>query len=305
MGVKGFRVRLLGGDVSPRRYFRVAAGDDSFIVAVYPEEIREAAARFETTTRLLESIGVVVPRILEIDLAVGLMLLEDAGEETLFDRSGVDWEALAAALAQARGIVERIQTLAPAAIDAVNPRLDGVALMRELQMTWDLYLEPESLCGEGTFRQALHACLEELCRELGREDAVPCHRDFMARNLIPRSDGELLVLDHQDLRMGPKHYDLASLTNDSLFLSSDRQRRVLGSEIVSRPSFRRSAAQRSLKIAGTFVSFAQRGSPRYLPWVGRCLARGAAYLSTLPEAEGLEEELRRLWQADLAAPHRR
>nr|HPK65586.1 phosphotransferase [Thermoanaerobaculia bacterium] len=49
---------------------------------------------------------------------------------------------------------------------------------------------------------------------------MACHRDYMVRNLLPVGDGEVAavgVIDHQDLRLGPPWYDLASLCNDSLF----------------------------------------------------------------------------------------
>ena len=64
---------------------------------------------------------------------------------------------------------------------------------------------------------ALRAALDTLCASLGDEPPVPCHRDFMVRNLMPLPNGALVVLDHQDLRLGPPLYDLASLLNDTLF----------------------------------------------------------------------------------------
>src|SRR4029077_1128026 len=90
-------------------------------------------------------------------------------------------------------------------------------LARELAQTWELFLEPHGLVADGALAASLRAALEALCAGLGDEPPVPCHRDFMVRNLMPRPEGGLVVLDHQDLRLGPPLYDLASLLNDTPF----------------------------------------------------------------------------------------
>jgi aminoglycoside/choline kinase family phosphotransferase len=103
------------------------------------------------------------------------------------------------------------------------------------------------------------------------------------------------VLDHQDLRLGPPGYDLASLLNDSLFPPpeiADPLRRVAG---VDERAYRLAAVQRTLKAVGTFAAFAARGSPQHLPLVGPTLRRCLENLQALPEGWGLATRLRRLW----------
>ncbi len=63
-------------------------------------------------------------------------------------------------------------------------------------------------------REELDSELRTLSAELAAHPFALCHRDYHSRNLILCGD-ELAVIDHQDARMGPRCYDLASLLNDS------------------------------------------------------------------------------------------
>ena len=92
-GCREGTLSALAGDVSLRRYFRVARGEGSAILAFYPAEIGETMRRFETATRLLEAAGVRVPRILAQDDELGAMLVEDFGERTLYDLT-LEWPRL-------------------------------------------------------------------------------------------------------------------------------------------------------------------------------------------------------------------
>jgi aminoglycoside/choline kinase family phosphotransferase len=190
-----------------------------------------------------------------------------------------------------------LRSLPPAPVAALNPALDEELMRRELDQTLRVYLEPQGLAGEGTLAGDLGSMLASICAELGAAPAIPCHRDFMARNLVPVPSpaAEVAVLDHQDLRLGPPGYDLASLLNDSLFPPfdiADRLRRAAG---VAERDYRLAAVQRTLKAVGTFAAFAARGSPRHLPLIGPTLRRCLENLEALPEGSGLATRLRRLW----------
>src|SRR5262249_24021197 len=71
------------------------------------------------------------------------------------------------------------------------------------------------------------------------------------------------VLDHQDLRLGPPAYDLASLLNDTLFPTPEVEAAFLA-ELAPGPEerlrYHRAAAQRTLKAVGTYAAFARRGA---------------------------------------------
>ena len=61
--------------------------------------------------------------------------------------------------------------------------------------------------------QAIQQEFRILCFELASRPRVLVHRDFHARNLMIHQT-ELVIIDHQDARMGPASYDLASLVKD-------------------------------------------------------------------------------------------
>lgn len=310
MAAAGFpspEVFPLPGDVSPRRYARLRSGGASAILATYPEEIRATLPRFVRTTGLLEGAGVRVPRILAADETAGWMLLEDLGPENLSDWKARPWSELADRFRAGFEAGARIAALPRGCLDPLaNPPLDGGLLRRELAQTWDLYLVPEGLAGDGELRERLAGLFDLLCRRLGEQPAAVCHRDFMARNLIPLPPWQagtagVAVIDHQDLRLGPAAYDLASLLNDTLFPPLELEEELLArSPEIGREDYHRAAAQRTLKAIGTYASFARRGSGRHLPLIPETLRQALRHLERLPEAEGLTAGLAALWQPVLA-----
>lgn len=305
------RIEPLPGDVSPRRYSRVywvdgrAAG--SAIAAFYPPEIRPAAERYLRATALLEGAQVPVPLVLAADLAQGWMLIEDLGAETLAERRDLDDLGVAPYFRHAAELGRRIASLPPAALldegsgEPWNPPLDAPLLRKELQQTWDVYLAPRDLLGTSQERRAIETLFDEISTRLGAEPAVPCHRDFMARNLIPRANapaGEVAVIDHQDLRFGPPRYDLASLLNDTRFPSAALEAELLGAlaDSAAVESYHRAAAQRTLKAVGTYAKFAERGAPRHLPLIPGTIDRAMAHLERIPEGTEIAPGLTRRWR---------
>ena len=290
-------IEALQGDVSPRRYLRVrrraaARASTLAILAVYPESVRPSAARFLRTGALLDAAGVRVPRVLAVDLDAGLMLIEDLGRETLYERA-LDWSGRAPWWQKAATTIRALREIPATALVDLNPALDTELLRRELRQTAELVLEP-ALGGEQALLDDTNAALDAVCVALGAAPAVPCHRDYMARNLVPLADGDLAVLDHQDLRLGPPAYDWASLLNDSLFAPPGLESALLadaGEAGVEVEAYRQAAVQRGFKAAGTFVSFSRRGSDRHLPLVAPTLARALAHLSALDLAPGLAPAL--------------
>jgi aminoglycoside/choline kinase family phosphotransferase len=306
----------LAGDVSPRRYARLALADGrSAILATYPPEIRATCPRFLATTDLLAEAGVRVPRVLAADCDQGVMLLEDLGPLTFADwalAGSRPWSELypyfKAALVEAR----RIAGLPAARVAPLSPPLGRELLEKELRQTWELFLEPRGLLGDAGETAALADLLAELCARLAEDPAVPCHRDFMARNLMPlppvAGDPEtelpgIGVLDHQDLRLGPPGYDLASLLNDTLFPPPEVEAALLAEAAPSpaeRRRYHRAAAQRTLKAVGTYAAFARRGATRHLPLIPRTLGRFLDHLHQLPEAAALAPGLARRLRPVLA-----
>lgn len=306
----GLRLRErepLSGDVSPRRYARLAFTDGTTaILAIYPPEVRGTCSRFLATTVILSQAGVRVPRVLaEACDGPGWMLVEDLGPRTLGDWKGRPWSEVTGCFEDALEIAERIAKLPPAGLADLNPRLGGELLRKELAQTWDLFLAPKGLLGSPALEAALGEALDAICAKLGEEEPVPCHRDFMARNLMPLpGTSRVAVLDHQDLRLGPPLYDLASLLNDTLFPPPPVEEALLAKALESpadRVRYHRAAAQRTLKAVGTYASFARRGADRHLPLIPETLSRCLDHLARLPEGAALQKDLARAWAPALPA----
>ncbi|MEO8504263.1 MAG: phosphotransferase [Acidobacteriota bacterium] len=295
-GFPAERLIPLGGDVSPRRYVRALSKNaGSAILAQYPAEVRPQAERFLRTSGLLEQAAIRVPNILASDVANGLMLLEDLGSETLYEKAFGDHERRIW-FERAGEILLKLRRIEPMALVALNPPLDGALLGRELEQTWELFLLPCGLEQDPPLATDLRTAFEQICVALDEEARVPCHRDYMARNLVPLADDTLAVIDHQDLRLGPPGYDWASLLNDSLFAPPQTESSLLeiASALEVAPgSYRRAAVQRGFKAIGTFRAFAGRGSDRHLPLIAPTLARALDHLGSLPEGVGLAGALRR------------
>lgn len=300
-----------------RRYWRVRrpAGAQAVILVVYPPAERPAARRFSATTALLANAGVRVPRILAQDLERGLMAVEDLGRHTLYDRRGEPWEALAPYFEAAARVSDRIAALPVGAVEGLSPPLDRSLLRHELRRTREAFFEPLGLIADTAFGERWERATDALCAGLGARPARPCHRDFMVRNLVPqrKAAGEAAVgvLDHQDLRLGPPWYDLASLANDSLFPPRAVEERWLaerlaaagpgsGGEPPDPQAYHAVAAQRTLKAVGTYAAFAARGDGRHLPLIAPTLGRALEHLSAVAETAPVAAEARERWAGGVA-----
>lgn len=275
------------------------SSSQSYILAYYPSAMRSVCLLYSQTTAVLENATIRVPRILEQDCNTGLMLLEDVGSTTLYESAFQPWRKLAHYFDQAVVILQRIGELPVEAVSPLNAALGQQRLSAEIAQTMDLFLGSALESKDRGLAREFHLRLQEICMELGRGVLVPCHRDFMARNLVPlESPNELAVLDHQDLTLGPAFYDLASLLNDSLFpplLYESGLLRRLGFGSSERTWYHRAAAQRTLKAVGTYHSFADRGFKQHLSLVPKTLGRALHHLLQLPETSALCPKLKTAW----------
>ncbi|MEO8276144.1 MAG: phosphotransferase [Thermoanaerobaculia bacterium] len=298
----------LAGDVSQRRYFRLRRRDGVSLLAThYPEDLRAAMARFVGARELLDRSGIRVPEILRTDPAGGWMIVEDLGDATIFesgDLTHAEGSVLPGRVVAAVEVAQRVARLDRSAVTALgSPPLDGTALARELDPTFQYLFDPQGLAAFSDDRRAFRLALDDLCYRLAKSELVPCHRDFMARNLLPVSGG-VAVIDFQDVRLGPAGYDLASLLNDSYFPDPDLEEALLPGEWKSGGApdqYSRAVVQRCLKAAGTFARFAARGNRRHVPLIAPTLHRAVRHLERLPEIAASFRPLHAWWLQLLAA----
>jgi aminoglycoside/choline kinase family phosphotransferase len=308
-------IAQLTGDASARTYFRIkskVSSELSIIVALYGEPFDESeracdrlarleqinpaarlvfandpCAHIEVTELLIEA-GLRVPRITDACGKDAALLIEDVGDMRL-----QDW------------LADRTQA------ELIDVYQHAVSLIVKIQEATELALRANSICSQLAFDEAklgweldfffthyfgsylglspdshiVHGVKEEfklLCQKLAARPRVLTHRDYHARNLMLHR-GELFIIDHQDARMGPASYDLASLLADP-YSALDR---TIASEMVEyfielksksavpladveefRTEYQLMLVQRMLKAIGTYAyQAAVMNNPTYLPYI--------------------------------------
>jgi len=201
---------VVAGDASSRRYFRLAAGADSYVLAEAPPQTQDNRA-FCRARDLLADAGVRVPAVHAADFERGFLLLEDLGGRPLLPE--LDATSAPRHYRAAFDILLRMAAVDTAASGL--PRYDRTLLEEELSRfpTWFagglLGLAPDA---------AAAGLFQALCRRLVdsalAQPVVLVHRDFHSRNLMLLPGDALVVIDFQDAVAGPLTYDLVSLLRD-------------------------------------------------------------------------------------------
>lgn len=231
-------------------------------------------------TDFLNGMGVRVPRL--GPAMDGVYLVEDLGDVHLAHRP--EPENYAALLA-----VHRRYFLAE--LPAGHPNralaLDVLLFRRELRMfadaifaehtetsSTDAQLEPRPLHLQPHSQERIRAALDALAAFAAEGPQALAHRDLHCRNVLLH-EGEIVLIDHQDMRRGPLFYDLASLQTDAYLEHSQPVRERLENEVLwlgeaagldrsdTLRQWRRTALQRVIKALGTFAKLQADGRHEY------------------------------------------
>jgi N-acetylmuramate 1-kinase len=330
-------IRKLTGDASTRAYYRAESAGRSLIVSLYgaPFDETERAVdrlrRLETlnpsarltfasdpcahieATKLFLDAGLPVPRILAAEGSRGLMLFEDVGDlrlqDWLADRPASE---VREAYLRAVGLIVSIQDATQRAWETGS--ICSEMAFDEAKLRWELgfffanyfnrylrlRLDPAEASGAQEDFRALASELASRPRSL-------THRDYHARNLMMYR-GEMFIIDHQDARMGPASYDLASLICDPYTtLSSEltaelierfidlksKSRRPLESVADFREELELMIAQRMLKALGTYASQAALNNFTYVAYIEPARARAIAAMKKLDRFHSMRALLER------------
>ncbi|KGK42475.1 hypothetical protein LH51_06775, partial [Nitrincola sp. A-D6] len=122
-----FRLEMVAGDASFRRYFRVRAQNQSVIVMDAPPE-HEDCGPFVAIAQQWLAAGVRVPKLLAQDLQQGFLLLEDFGDQLL--HSGLNKDSADPLYALAFTELLKIQQISAAGL----PLYDEALLGREMHL---------------------------------------------------------------------------------------------------------------------------------------------------------------------------
>ena len=314
-------VSKIPGDASNRKYYRIQALEKTFILMKMESfaDQRESLP-FVVVARHLLSAGVEVPQILDLDAERGLILLEDLGDVTLLRKlqevSTPDAE---------RHLYERVidglvrfqvhasPRSGDQSLEAFRLRFDYEKLMWEVDFTiehlYRNYLKRQLT--DAAFSQ-IRDGFSEMCAFLAEQPTTLTHRDFHSRNVmiaegVGDGSARYVMIDFQDARMGPPHYDLASLLKDSYYQLEEVQvTRLMDYYIaryeaesglgIDRSHFSRvfdlMSVQRNFKAIGSFASFMnRRGDPAYLKYIGNTFENIRKTLLKYPRYSQLREAL--------------
>ncbi|MCI5072258.1 phosphotransferase [bacterium] len=296
----------LAGDASNRKYFRLEFENklQSILMLIYEEkgpiqgEITAASQnlspseQFIAVQNFLFEQGLRVPKILAQHDCPKLILLEDLGDDLLFNLIAEDPSKLTfyyqKALEQLSELVLATNQLNPTSF-IKNRSFDHKLWMGEFEHFVECALDVH-LNLSNTHRQELIKTFEQLSEELSHYPQHLCHRDYHARNLIylPKEQ-QFAIIDFQDALMAPLTYDIASLLRDAYFeIPKDTrytllefayqcalERRILSkndSYDEFQYQFDLVATHRNLKAAGRFFYIDQvKGNPNYLKDIPLCL----------------------------------
>ena len=274
----------LAADASYRRYDRVHLGNRRAVMMEVPPE-HENIAQFINLAHHLRGLGFSAPEPIMADPDIGLMLLEDLGDDT-FTRllAGGANERSLYLLAIDLLIDLHRKPRERVVFDALPPYSDQL-LLEEAVLLVDWYIP--AVLGKSLADETRERFLIEWRSVLPLVRNVPetlVLRDYHVDNLIRINGRDGIaacgLLDFQDAVAGPVSYDFVSLVEDARHDISDnlvgelRERYLDALPHIDAGNFDRSCAilgaQRHCKVIGIFTRLCIRdGKPSYLNLIPR------------------------------------
>ena len=291
-------------DASFRRYFRLTWPDGGTRILMDAPPEKEDCKPFIHVAGLLARAGLAAPRVLDLDLANGFLLLTDLGRIGYLDALNAD---LGLADMLMRPVLDVLVKWQLSSSASTLPPYDATLLRREL----DLF--PEWFVGrhlgvqlDDSQKSMLDRTFKFLINSALNQPKVFVHRDFMPRNLmLVESEASLTpgIIDFQDAVYGPIAYDVVSLFRDA-FISWDEEQEIdwvvrywekaRAAGLPVRPDFgdfwrdyELMGLQRHLKVLGIFCRLKYRDGkdkysedlPRFMNYARKTASR---YLALKP-----------------------
>ena len=266
----------LAGDATSRRYSRLRRADGgTAILAEYPAEARPAMGRDLEVLHWFAQIGLRVPEVFGDDLDEGWLVLEDLGAEDAEERLRNTPVAERGDLL--RAAIEPLSVFAGIDVETYpgwNQPLDAVRMRWELS-GFELWYVVHHLAGRPSGK--LDQWLDDLAAEVATHPVRICHRDYHINNLFFLPSGEVVMIDVQDVLVGPDTYDAVSLLSEravaELVAAGERERlrrawaESTGAGAGWEERWSQVRLQRALKVIGTFARLHACGKPGYRFWM--------------------------------------
>ena len=259
LGYTDYKIEMVGGDASFRKYFRMFVDEESYIIMDSTADVDSLYPFIDISVRLLKA-QVEVPRIIAQNLQDGYLLLNDLGSRHLADvLSPMSVELL---YMKAIHEIIKIQEADTTNMDVYDKEflLFEMGIMQEWYMNEHLHQELNE-----EEQAILDSSLEMIADEiLSQPQGYFVHRDFHSRNIMMETGRKLVIIDYQDAKIGALTYDLVSLLKDVYVRFDSEQMEKLALEFkelkgidVSDEQFIRwfdwMGLQRHIKILGIFA----------------------------------------------------
>ncbi|MFN3231425.1 MAG: aminoglycoside phosphotransferase family protein [Alphaproteobacteria bacterium] len=270
-------------DASFRRYFRVDTDPPTVLMDAPPD--KEDVIPFMAVNALLARHGFSAPRIRASDVAQGLLLLEDLGDNTftrlLADAEAAEerlYEAAVDVLVALHDVPADPHIRARGGIDYHVPRYDERAMLKTASVLTEWYIPARTGLPAPTDMQTSFKNVWGTVLPLVTKDLVFALYDFHADNLmwLPQREGlkQVGLLDFQDAKVASPALDLVSLLQDCRrHVPVELEAAMLERYLTARPGLDREAflaayavmgAQRNTRIVGVFTRLWKRdGKPFY------------------------------------------
>ncbi|MEX0799506.1 MAG: phosphotransferase [Bacteriovoracaceae bacterium] len=303
-------IERLTGDASTRRYYRVQCGQTSYVVCLdNPSD--NGFNSFVEAQSFFESRDIRVPKVYDTDLKKGYILEEDLGDATLLKKLG-DINSSKQELEIYEKILDELIKIHKIPLKEAEKthisqlKFDFEKLINEIDFTVDYFVDKFLGVEDESFKRSIIEEFYPVCKRLSGEKMVCCHRDFHSRNIMFK-DGELIIIDFQDARLGIPQYDLTSLLEDCYYDLSAENRRILKrryydklpAKIHGQESFDRFCSlyndmllQRVFKAVGSFAYIYHfRKDHRYLKYIGFAMEKLKNALLDREDLSGLKKKL--------------
>ncbi|MEZ5667608.1 MAG: phosphotransferase [Alphaproteobacteria bacterium] len=213
-GLAGATVTPVAADWSVRRFYRVETADGGAILMHWPGG---AIDRLAATTALFDAHGVPVPTLLHADPAVGLVLVEDFGMQTVAQSIDAGAEP-APMLAAAVDLLVHLHKAFPATMPGDLPAFDADTAAERAARLCDFYLPAFGAGCDAAGRARFVALWRATWPAANAVPITLAHYDFHPGNMFWRpaapAGARIALIDHQDAVLAPVAFDLACLIQD-------------------------------------------------------------------------------------------
>ena len=216
--IQDLKKERLPGDGGHRNYTRIKFKKQTFmLMSCGKKDI--SLRHFIEVQKRLEPL-VYVPKVFHVNLDLGLLLLEDLGNQSLEQLFFEDGKQSSSsfyhqALTQLICFQNKVKAL------KTDPIFDNTFFLKENDMAihhLQTYINQNHKKKTKLFNEKsptnFKKDMKKVLSNFKQKDYVYCHRDYHSRNLMIKNKKAILI-DFQDAGLGPWYYDLTSLLYDS------------------------------------------------------------------------------------------